>query len=253
MEIAQHTFFITGGNSGLGEATARHLVKLDANVVVADLNMDEAEMFAAELKNQALFIHTDVTDTNSIKAALTKTKERYGTIHGLINCAGILVAERIIKKDGCLFNLDNFRLCLEVNLTGTFNMIRLVSAYLGKNKPNSVGERGIIINTSSIAAYEGQIGQAAYAASKAGIIGMNLPLSRELGNSGIRVMTIAPGVFTTPLFSDVNETIQADLEKQIPFPQRFGKPSEYAALVEHIIENPMLNGEVIRLDGALRM
>ena len=253
MEVTKHTFFITGGNSGLGEATARHLAKLNANVVIADLNIDDAERFAVELKNQALFIHTDVTNTDNIEAALSRTKERFGAIHGLINCAGILVAERIIKKDGSLFNLEGFRQCLEVNLTGTFNMIRLASIQLSKNQPNSDGERGIIINTSSIAAYEGQIGQAGYAASKAGIIGMTLPISRELGTSGIRVMTIAPGVFTTPLFSEVDEKIRKDLEQQTPFPARLGKPSEYAALVQHIIENPMLNGEVIRLDGALRM
>ena len=253
MQIDKHTFFITGGNSGLGEATARHLVKLNANVVIADLNADQDGPLAAELKNQALFIHTDVTNTHSIEAALARTNERFGTIHGLINCAGILIAERLIKKDGSLFNLENFRQCLEVNLTGTFNMIRLVSAQLCKNQPNSDGERGIVINTASIAAYEGQIGQAAYAASKAGIIGMTLPISRELGKSGIRVMTIAPGVFATPLFSGINKAIREDLEKQIPFPARLGKPSEYAALVQHIIENPMLNGEVIRLDGALRL
>ena len=253
MQIAKHTFFITGGNSGLGEATARHLAKLNANVVIADLNIDQDGSLAAELKNQTLFIHTDVTNTDSIEAALARTNERFGAIHGLINCAGVLIAERLIKKDGSLFKLENFRQCLEVNLTGTFNMIRLLSTQLSKNQPNDDGERGIIINTSSIAAYEGQIGQAAYAASKAGIIGMTLPISRELGKSGIRVMTIAPGVFATPLFSGINEAIREDLEKQIPFPARLGKPSEYAALVQHIIENPMLNGEVIRLDGALRL
>jgi len=253
MQIAKHTFFITGGNSGLGAATAGHLLQHNANVVIADLNTEQDQPLAAESKNQALFIHTDVTNTDSIEAALSRTKQRFGSIHGLINCAGILVAERLIKKDGSLFNLNNFRQCLEVNLIGSFNMIRLVSTQLSKNQPNSEGERGVIINTSSIAAYEGQMGQAAYAASKAGIIGMTLPIARELGRSGIRVMTIAPGVFATPLFSGVNDTIREDLEKQIPFPGRLGKPSEYAALVQHIIENPMLNGEVIRLDGGLRM
>lgn len=253
MQISNHTFFISGGNSGLGEATARHLLHLNANVVIADLNIDQDKPLAAEAKNQVLSIHTDVSNTDSIEAALSKTQERFGPIHGLINCAGILVAERIIKKDGSLFNLEHFRHCLEVNLIGSFNMIRLLSTQLSQNQPNSEGERGVIINTASIAAYEGQIGQAAYAASKAGIVGMTLPIARELGKSGIRVMTIAPGIFATPLFSGVNETIREDLEKQIPFPGRLGKPSEYAALVQHIIENPMLNGEVIRLDGALRM
>ncbi len=253
MDIAKHTFFITGGNSGLGEATVRHLLQHNANVVIADIHIDQDKGLAAELQNQALFVRTDVTNPGSIEAALARTNERFGIIHGLINCAGILVAERIIKKEGNFFNLENFRKCIEVNLTGTFNMIRMVSAQLSKNQPNSGGERGVIINTASIAAYEGQIGQAAYAASKAGVIGMTLPISRELGKSGIRVMSIAPGVFATPLFSEVDEKIRKDLEQQTPFPARLGKPSEYAALVQHIIENPMLNGEVIRLDGALRI
>jgi NAD(P)-dependent dehydrogenase (short-subunit alcohol dehydrogenase family) len=253
MEISKHTFFITGGNSGLGAATARHLLQLNANVVIADLNIDQEKSLVEGSKPQTLFIHTDVTNSDSVEAALSRTQERFGPIHGLINCAGILVAERLIKKDGSLFNLASFRLCLEVNLVGTFNMIRLVSAQLSNNQPNNEGERGVIINTSSIAAYEGQIGQAAYAASKAGIIGMTLPIARELGRKGIRIMTIAPGVFATPLLSGVNDSIREDLEKQIPFPGRLGKPSEYAALVQHIIENPMLNGDVIRLDGAIRM
>lgn len=253
MEIAKHTFFITGGNSGLGAATARHLLQGNANVVVADLNIDPGKSFGSAFKDQMLCLHTDVTDTESIEAALRKTSERFGALHGVINCAGILVAERLIKKDGSLSSLEAFRQCLEVNLTGTFNMIRLTSVQLNNNQPNSDGERGIIINTASIAAYEGQIGQAAYAASKAGIIGMTLPIARELGKSGIRVITIAPGVFATPLFSDVKETLREDLEKQTPFPGRLGKPSEYAALVQHSIENPMLNGATIRLDGALRM
>lgn len=253
MDIAKHTFFITGGNSGLGEATVRHLLQQKANVVIADIHIDQDKGLAAELQNQALFVCTDVTNPDSIEAALARTNERFGVIHGLINCAGILVAERIIKKEGSLFNLENFRKCVEVNLTGTFNMIRIVSAQLSNNQPNSEGERGVIINTASIAAYEGQIGQAAYAASKAGVIGMTLPISRELGKAGIRVMTIAPGVFATPLFSEIKETVRENLKNQTPFPSRLGKPSEYASLVQHIIENPMLNGEVIRLDGALRL
>jgi NAD(P)-dependent dehydrogenase (short-subunit alcohol dehydrogenase family) len=249
MEIAKHTFFITGANSGLGKATAQQLIKLNANVVSADLNINEDNQFAPK----TLLTHIDVTNTESIEAAIDKAIKRFGTIHGLINCAGILVAERLLKKDGSLFNLDNFRRCLDVNLIGTFNMIRLVSIHLSKNTPNSKGERGIIINTSSIAAYEGQVGQVAYAASKAGINGMNLPLSRELGHLGVRVMTIAPGVFATPLLAGIDKTIHKDLAQQTPFPKRLGQPSDYAALVQHIIENPMLNGEVIRLDGGLRM
>jgi NAD(P)-dependent dehydrogenase (short-subunit alcohol dehydrogenase family) len=195
----------------------------------------------------------DVTNVESIEAALTTATERFGTIHGLVNCAGILVAERILKKDGSLFCLENFRRCLDVNLVGTFNMIRLMTRLLSSNTPNSNGECGVIINTSSIAAYEGQVGQVAYAASKAGINGMTLPLSRELADFGIRVMAIAPGIFSTPLLADMNINQSKNLEQQTPFPRRLGKPSDYAVLVQHIIENPMLNGEVIRLDGALRL
>jgi len=249
MEIAKHTFFVTGANSGLGKATTRQLIKLNANVVGADLIINEAQQTASE----SLFIHMDVTNVESIEAALTKAIKRFGTIHGLINCAGILVAERILKKDGTLFCLENFRRCLDVNLVGTFNMIRLVTTLLSRNTPNSNGECGIIINTSSIAAFEGQVGQVAYAASKAGINGMTLPLSRELADFGIRVMAIAPGIFSTPLLADMNITQSKNLEQQTPFPRRLGQPSDYAVLVQHIIENPMLNGEVIRLDGALRL
>jgi len=249
MEIAKHTFFVTGANSGLGKATTRQLIKLNANVVGADLIINEAQQTASE----PLFIHMDVTNVESIEAALTTATERFGTIHGLVNCAGILVAERILKKDGSLFCLENFRRCLDVNLVGTFNMIRLMTRLLSSNTPNSNGECGVIINTSSIAAYEGQVGQVAYAASKAGINGMTLPLSRELADFGIRVMAIAPGIFSTPLLADMNITQSKNLEQQTPFPRRLGQPSDYAVLVQHIIENPMLNGEVIRLDGALRL
>ena len=253
MQIAKHTFFITGGSSGLGKATSLQLVEKGANVIIADLNVEAGEELANNLKNRSLFIQTDVTDLSSIENALNKTTECFGELHGLINCAGILVAERMIKKDGSLFKPDTFRQCVEVNLTGTFNVIRQISSVMTKNKPNADSERGVIVNTASIAAYEGQIGQAAYAASKAGIIGMTLPIARELSKFGIRVMTIAPGIFATPLFSEISEEKLKELERQVPFPSRLGKPSEFAALVQHIIENPMLNGELIRLDGALRM
>lgn len=253
MEIAKHTFFITGGSSGLGKAAALHLAKHGANVVIADVNADEGLQLASDLQEQALFIHMDVTDTAGIEAALLKTKQRFGGIHGLINCAGILMAERMLKKDGSLFNPDTFRRCIEINLIGTFNTMRLACPIITDNRPNDDGERGIIINTASIAAFEGQTGQAAYSASKAGIVGMTLPIARELGKQGIRVMAIAPGVFATLLFADIDEKIREDLEKQIPFPSRLGNPEEFAKLVGHIVENQMLNGEVIRLDGALRM
>lgn len=253
MKVAGSTFLITGGSSGLGKATARYLVERDANVVIADIDAEAGEGLASALKENALFCQADITCSSSLEAVLRDLENHYGNIHGLVNCAGILVAERVLKKDGKLFELDQFRQCLEVNLVGTFNAIRMVSRAMSINPVNADEERGVIINTASIAAYEGQIGQVAYAASKAGIIGMTLPLARELGRFGIRVMAIAPGVFDTPLFSSTTEKVRQALEQQIPFPKRLGNPAEFSALVHHIIENPMLNGEVIRLDGALRM
>ncbi len=253
MEIANHTFFITGGSSGLGKATALHLAEQNANVVIADVNAGKGLQLASELSGQALYLQMDVTDSASIEAALSQAIQRFEGIDGLVNCAGILVAERMLKKDGGLFDPEAFRRCIEINLIGTFNTMRLASPILAENRPNDEGERGIIINTASIAAFEGQVGQAAYSASKAGIVGMTLPIARELGKKGIRVMTVAPGVFETPLFEDINEKIRDDLETKTPFPSRLGNPDEFANLVGHIIENPMLNGEVIRLDGALRM
>lgn len=253
MQIAKHTFLITGGNSGLGKATVRYLVERKANIVIADCAEQIDQETSIPTKEQVLFIPTDVRDDASITATLAKAKKHFGGIQGLINCAGILVAERIIKKDGSLFDLQQFRLCIDVNLVGTFNMIRQTAPIFSKNTANANGERGVIINTASIAACDGQVGQAAYAAAKAGIIGMTLPMARELGSFGIRIMTIAPGVFATPLFADINEDKRIALEQQVPFPSRLGKPSEFAALAAHIITNPMLNGETIRLDGALRM
>ena len=253
MQIANHTYVITGGSSGLGRATAMLLAEQSANIVIADIDVEAGEQLTAEIDRYTLYIHTDVTDTSSIEAALAKTIENFGEVHGLINCAGILIAERVLKKDGQPCELKRFSNCLEINLTGTFNAIRLAAPLMVDNTADDNGERGIIINTASIAAYDGQTGQAAYAASKAGIIGMTLPLARELADSGIRVMSIAPGVFETPMFADISDPVRDELIKQIPFPARLGKPSEFAALVQHIIENPMLNGEVIRLDGALRM
>jgi NAD(P)-dependent dehydrogenase (short-subunit alcohol dehydrogenase family) len=253
MQIANHTFFVTGGSSGLGKATTLQLVERGANVVIADVDTEGGEALAKRFRDCSLFIPTDVTDRSSIEHAVSTAADRFGDLHGLINCAGILVAERMIKKDGSLCDPETFRRCLEVNLTGTFDMIRQITPLLANNQPNAEGERGVIVNTASIAAYEGQVGLAAYAASKAGIVGMTLPLARELGALGVRVMTIAPGVFETPLFKEISSERLDELERQVPFPPRLGKPSEFAALVRHIIENPMLNGEVIRLDGALRL
>ena len=253
MRIANHTFFVTGGSSGLGKATSFLLVEQGANVIIANLAAEGGEALADRFPDRALFIPMDVTDRASIENAVSTAAERFGALHGLINCAGVLVAERMIKKDGTLCDPETFHHCLEVNLTGTFETIRQISPLLANNQPNAEGERGVIVNTASIAAYEGQVGLAAYAASKAGIIGMTLPLARELGALGIRVMTIAPGVFETPLFKETSSERLDQLEHQVPFPPRLGRPSEFAALVRHIIENPMLNGEVIRLDGALRL
>lgn len=253
MNISGQTFVITGGGSGLGKATVMDLAARNANVAIADVDSDASKELAASLKANAFFVYTDVTDSASVESALTETIDRYGSIDGVVNCAGVLSAGRVLNKDGGVLPLDEFRHCIDVNLNGTFNTVRLVSKILASNSPHGNNERGVIINTASIAAYEGQIGQVAYAASKAGIIGMTLPLARELGRFGIRVMTIAPGVFDTPLFSELDSDKRAQLEQQIPFPQRLGKPSDFAALVKHTIENPMLNGETIRLDGGLRM
>lgn len=253
MEIPQHTFLITGAGSGLGKATAQLFAKYNANIVIADVDSEAGSALASELEANALFMQTDVNDASSVEATIAEIQKRFGTIHGVINCAGVLVAERIIRKEGILFDLDLFRKCVDINLTGTFNMIRLTSKLLVANSPSEEGERGVIINTASIAAFEGQIGQAAYAASKAGVIGMTLPIARELGRFGIRVMTIAPGIFDTPLFEQLSQDQRQQLEEQVPFPQRLGRPEHFAALAKHIIENPMLNGETIRLDGALRM
>jgi len=253
MKIANKTFVITGGGSGLGKATALHLAEQKANIVLADIDIEAGQEIASELGKQCIFIPVDVSDPVHSQTAMKIAVEQFGLLNGLINCAGILVAEKIIKKDGSLFDLDNFRQCLNVNLVGSFNMLRLITPFLIDNTADKNGERGIIINTASIAAYEGQIGQAAYAASKAGIIGMTLPIARELANYGIRVITIAPGVFETPIMAEFSEKKRQLLKEQIPFPSRLGYPSEYAALVQHIIENPMLNGEVIRLDGAMRL
>ncbi len=253
MQISKHTFLITGAGSGLGKATSFQLAEQGANIIIADVNVEAGEKLASHLKNQSSFIYTDVNDLASIENALLKSIECFGELHGLINCAGILVAERMIKKDGSLFNPEFFRQCLAVNLTGTFNMIRQSGPSWQKTSRTPMEN----VASSSIRRpsrrSKAKSVRAAYAASKAGVIGMTLPIARELSTLGIRVMTIAPGVFATPLFTDISQAKLNQLEQQIPFPSRLGKPSEFALLVQHIIENPMLNGEVIRLDGALRL
>jgi len=252
MEIQNKTFLITGGGSGLGAATARLLVESGANVLIADINAGTGESIAAELGQSAHFVKTDVTAEESVQNAVNAALEMFGSLRGAINCAGIAIAERVLGKNGP-HDLAKFSQVIQVNLIGTFNVIRLAAAAMSQNEPALSGERGVIVNTASVAAFDGQIGQAAYSASKGGIVGMTLPLAREFARYGIRVMTIAPGIFSTPLLAGLPEAAQQSLAQQVPFPSRLGRPSEYAALVEHIIENEMLNGEVIRLDGAIRM
>jgi len=251
MEIQGNTFLVSGGASGLGGATSRLLAASGANVVIADINREKGAALANELGLNALFVETNVADEESVKNAVAKVS-LFGALRGAINCAGIGVAEKTVGKDGP-HSLASFKRVIEVNLIGTFNVIRLAAAQMARQEPNAGGERGVIINTASIAAFDGQIGQAAYSASKGGIVGMTLPIARDLARSGIRVVTIAPGIFDTPLLGALPEEVRLALGAQVPFPPRLGQPAEYAALAKHIIENEMLNGEVIRIDGALRM
>ncbi len=256
MQITHHTFLIAGGGSGLGAATARLIVANQGNVVLADVNQEGGEKLAAELGNEsgnhACFIKTDVTDEASVQAAVELCKTAFGGIHGAVNCAGIAPGERVVGKNGP-HSLANFVRTVNINLIGTFNVIRLAAHAMSTQPAESTGERGVIINTSSVASFEGQIGQAGYAASKAGVNGMTLPIARELAKFGIRVVTIAPGIFDTPMLQGMSEEIRTSLGQQVPFPPRLGRPDEYAALAKHIIENEVLNGSVIRLDGAIRM
>lgn len=251
-ELVAKTVFIAGGASGLGEATARRLHAAGARVVVFDLNAERGEALAVELGPRVRFAAGSVTDETAVQAALELTQAAFGPPHVAVNCAGIAPPGRILGRAGPL-PLAEFRRVVEVNLIGTFNVLRLAAAAMQGREADADGERGVIINTASIAAYEGQIGQVAYAASKAGVVGMTLAAARDLAQWGIRVVTIAPGLFDTPLLAGLPEAARTSLAAQIPFPPRLGRPDEYAALVEHIILNPMLNGEVIRLDGALRM
>jgi NAD(P)-dependent dehydrogenase (short-subunit alcohol dehydrogenase family) len=252
MDIRDKVFLVSGGASGLGAATAHMLVAAGARVVLADLN---AKALAAQLETlgaSARGMVTDVSQESSAQAAVNACIEAFGALHGLVNCAGIVGAQKILGKEGP-HDLDSFRRVIDVNLIGSFNLLRLASAAIANGAADNGGERGVIINTASVAAYDGQIGQAAYAASKGAIVSMTLPAARELARFGIRVMTIAPGIFETPMMAGMPPEVRESLAAGVPFPPRLGKPDEYAALVRHIIENSMLNGEVIRLDGALRM
>ncbi len=252
MDIRDRVFLVTGGGSGLGAAAARALVAQGGRVVLADVAEAPGMALAAELGAAARFVRTDVTDAGQAEAAVAAARAAFGGLHGLVNCAGIVLGEKVLGREGPA-SLERFARVISVNLIGTFNMIRLAAAAMAEGAPDEGGERGVIVNTASIAAFDGQIGQAAYAASKAGVAGMTLPLARELARSGIRVMTIAPGVFETPMMAGLPDEAQRALGAAVPFPPRLGRPAEYAALVCHIIANTMLNGETIRLDGALRM
>ncbi|GMV57661.1 3-hydroxyacyl-CoA dehydrogenase [Betaproteobacteria bacterium PRO7] len=250
MEIRNNAFIVTGGASGLGGATSRMLAAQGGKVVIADVQADKGEALAKEL-GSATFVKCDVTSEADGQAAVAAALA-LGPLRGLVNCAGIAIGEKTVGKDGP-HRLDAFAKVINVNLVGSFNMIRLAADAMAKQDTAADGERGVLINTASVAAFDGQIGQAAYSASKGGIVGMTLPIARDLSRAGIRCMTIAPGIFETPMLLGMPPEVQESLGKMVPFPQRLGKPAEYAALVRHIIENVMLNGEVIRLDGAIRM
>ena len=252
MQVAGSPLLISGGASGLGAACARLLVASGARVLIADLNDAAGQALADELGGRARFAHTDVTDEPSVQAAVDTAVRELGGLRGVINCAGIGLAERTLGREGP-HPLAAFTRVITVNLIGTFNVIRLTAAAMAGGEPNAAGERGVIVNTASVAAFEGQIGQAAYSASKGGIVGMTLPIARDLARNGIRVVTIAPGIFDTPLLGALPEPARQSLGQQVPFPPRLGRPDEFAALARHIVENEMLNGCVIRLDGAIRM
>ncbi len=252
MKINGSTFFITGGGSGLGAACARLFASQQGNVLIADVQEEAGQKLASELGERALFVRTDVTDEGSVQAAIAQAQEKFGALHVAINCAGIATAGRVVGKEGP-HDLQLFSRTIQVNLIGTFNVIRLAAIAMNANVPNDEQERGVIINTASVAAFDGQLGQAAYSASKGGVVSMTLPIARELARFGVRVMTIAPGVFETPMMAGMTPEYQQSLAAAVPFPQRLGRPAEYAALAQDIIENTMLNGTTIRLDGALRM
>jgi NAD(P)-dependent dehydrogenase (short-subunit alcohol dehydrogenase family) len=250
MQLKNSVFLVTGGGSGLGAATARMAIENGAKVVIADVQ--DGSKYAAELGANARYVKTDVTSEADGKAAVELAIKEFGALNVLVNCAGIAIGEKTIGKNGP-HALASFTRVVTINLIGTFNMIRLAAEAMAKGQPNASGERGVIVNTASVAAYDGQIGQAAYSASKGGVVGMTLPIARDLSRDGIRVMTIAPGIFETPMLLGMPQEVQDALGKMVPFPSRLGRAPEYAALARQIVENEMLNGETIRLDGAIRM
>ena len=252
MNIQACKAMVTGGASGLGEATVRRIVENGGQAVILDLSEDRAHKLIEELGSSVSFVKTDVTSEEDVKAAVSAAVKKMGSVNVVANCAGIGIAEKVLGRKGT-HSLDLFSKVISVNLIGTFNVCRLAAESMMQNEENENGERGVIINTASVAAFEGQIGQAAYSASKGGVVGLTMPLAREFARFGVRVMTIAPGLFHTPMFEMLPEEARVSLGKMVPFPSRLGFPEEYAQLVQSIVENPMLNGETIRLDGAIRM
>jgi NAD(P)-dependent dehydrogenase (short-subunit alcohol dehydrogenase family) len=252
MDIAQRTALVTGGASGLGAATARMIHGAGGNVIIADVQEDKGRELAQSLGERALFVRTDVTDPQQMGAAVEQGLKAFGALHIGVCCAGLGPPRRVLGRDGVM-PLEHFTRIVNVNLNGTFNALRLAAEAIARNEPGADGERGVIVMTASVAAFDGQIGQAGYSASKGGIVAMTLPIARELAGQGIRVMTIAPGLFDTPLMAGLPDEAKASLAKQVPFPSRLGQPEEYAELVRTIVTQPMLNGETIRLDGAIRM
>lgn len=253
MQISQSTFLITGGASGLGASCAREFVRSGGNVVICDLNREAGQAMTRELGPKCLFLETDVTSETHVQKAVDLAIEKLGQLHGAICCAGIAIAEKILNKEGQPHKMESFKKSMDTNVLGTFNVIRLASAAMAKLPPGEQGERGCFIGTASIAAFEGQWGQTAYAASKGAIVAMTLPVARELSVLGIRMATIAPGIFDTPMLAGLSDKVRESLGQQVPFPSRLGRPDEYARTARFIVENPMINGTVIRLDGAMRM
>jgi NAD(P)-dependent dehydrogenase (short-subunit alcohol dehydrogenase family) len=252
VQLAGRTVLVTGGASGLGGATVDMVVAAGGRAVILDVNEQTGAAKAAAIGDAARFVRADVTSEADVQRAIATAVTAFGGLHGLVNAAGIAPAERVLPKDG-VQPLEHFARAIQINLIGSFNAIRLAAAAMAANTPNDAGERGVIVSTASVAAFDGQIGQAAYAASKGGVVSMTLPIAREFARMGVRVMTIAPGTFDTPLMAGLPEAARQSLAQQVPFPSRLGRPEEFAALVRHIFENEMLNGEVIRLDGAIRM
>lgn len=252
MDLNNKVVVVTGGASGLGLVTCQQLAKQGAKIAAFDLNEEAGQALVEELKGQAIFAKVDVTDAASVEAGIAQAVEAFGAIHVCINCAGVAPGGKTVGRNGAL-PLEKFSQVININLIGTFNVLRLAAEQMAKNEPGSDGERGVIINTASVAAFDGQMGQSAYAASKAGVVGMTLPIARDLAKLGIRIMTIAPGIFDTPMMKGMTDEVRDPLIEMVQSPKRFGEPEEYAALAAHIISNNYLNGDVIRLDGAIRM